>query len=67
MHHGSGCSCCCSCGCGCHHGHGFGPGFGQRRFISNEEIIARLEEYLEQLRAETAGVEERIAEFKKEA
>ena len=45
-------------------GHGFGPRFG-RRFISNEEVIAGLEEYLEQLRAEASGVEERIAELKK--
>lgn len=64
------------CGCGGHHGHrahgfeghhhgrGFGPGF-ERHFISKEEIIAKLEEYLKQLKAEVKGVEERIAEFKK--
>ena len=38
----------------------------QRRFISKEEIITRLEEYLKQLRAEAVGVEERITELKKE-
>ena len=66
------------CGCGGHHGHhargfeghhhgrGFGPGF-ERRFISKEEIIASLDDYLKQLQAEAKGVEERIAELKKEA
>lgn len=48
-----------------HHGRGFGPGFG-RRFISKGEVIARLEEYLSQLKAEATGVEEHIAELKKE-
>jgi hypothetical protein len=57
--------------CGCHQnkgiyaGHGFGR-FGQRRFISKEEIVARLEEYLKQLQAEVKGVEERLVELKKE-
>ena len=54
-HHG------CSCGCHQHHG---GMGF-HRRFVSREEIAARLEEYLKQLQAEAKGVEERIAELKK--
>jgi hypothetical protein len=36
-----------------------------RHFISREEIITRLEEYLKQLQAEAKGVEERIAEMKK--
>lgn len=72
MHHGGGCCCCCSCSCGCHHGGGmhhrpdFGL-FGHRRFISKEEVITHLEEYLKQLKAEAAGVEEHIAELKKEA
>ena len=65
------------CGCG-HHAHhpirGEGhhtrdcccaPGFGRRRFLTREEIIGQLEEYLKQLRAEAKGVEERIAELKK--
>lgn len=55
-HHGS-------CGCGCHQHHG-AMGF-HRRFISREEIAARLEEYLKQLQAEVKGVEERLAELKK--
>jgi hypothetical protein len=37
----------------------------RRRFIPREEIIARLEEYLKQLQAETKGVGERLAELKK--
>ena len=65
-HHSGGC--CCSCGChherGRHHGHGE---FMQRRFISKEEIIAKLQEYLKQLQAEAKGVEERIDELKKES
>ncbi len=79
MHHG--CNCGCGCGGYGHHmggfgrmgmmgprmmgmGMGAGMGFG-RRFISREEIITRLEEYLKQLQAEAKGVEERIAELKK--
>jgi hypothetical protein len=38
----------------------FGPGF-RRHFVSKEEIIGHLEEYLKQLKAEAAGVEEHIA------
>ena len=63
--------------CGCehpgHHGmaeqrHHEGcchPGPGLRRFPTREETIAEMEEYLKQLRAETKGVEERLAELKK--
>jgi len=61
MHHGGG----CHHGGGMHHGPDFRP-FIHRRFISKEEVIAQLEEYLKQLKAEAAGVEERIAELKKE-
>ena len=52
------------CGCGCHQHHG-GMGF-HRRFIPREEIAARLEEYLKQLQAEAKGVEERLAELRKD-
>ena len=48
-----------------HHRHGFGE-LGQRRFPTKEEIIEGLEEYLKQLKAEANGVEERLAELKKE-
>lgn len=50
-HHGG------SCGCGC------GKGFG-RRFLTKEEKIAGLEEYLESLQKEAQAVEERIAALK---
>ena len=65
------------CGCGHHAHHPIGgeghhpggcccvPGFGRRRFLTREEIIGQLEEYLKQLQAEAKGVEERIAELKK--
>ena len=46
-------------------GFGMGMGMGFRRFISRDEIISRLEEYLKNLQAEAKGVEERIAELKK--
>ena len=52
------------CTCGCHE-HDGGMGF-HRRFISREEIVNRLGEYLKQLQAEAKGVEERIAELNKE-
>jgi len=55
-HHGG-------CRCGCHQLHR-GTRF-HRRFISREEIAAKLEEYLKQLQAEAKGVEERLAELKK--
>lgn len=60
MHHGGGC-------CGGHgEGHHIGGrGMGFRRFISRDEIISRLEEYLKQLQDESKGVKERIAELKK--
>jgi hypothetical protein len=51
------------CNCHCHRHHGE-MGF-HRRFISQEEMGAQLEEYLKELRAEAKGVEERIAELKK--
>jgi hypothetical protein len=37
----------------------------KRRFKSKEEIIAKLERYIEQLQSEVRGVEEHIAELKK--
>ena len=51
------------CGCGCHQPHG-GTGF-HRRFISREEMIGNMEDYLKQLQAESKAVEERLAELKK--
>ena len=46
------------CGCGCE-----GAPF-RRHFITREEQIAWLEQYLKELQAEAKGVEERIAELK---
>jgi len=46
--------CCCS------------PWYAPRRFPTREEIVGELEEYLKQLRAEAKGVEERLAELRKE-
>lgn len=48
-------------GCCCY------PRYGMRRFPTKEEMIAEMEEYLKQLQAEEKGVEERIAELKKES
>ncbi len=68
-HHGG-------CGCG-HHGHHAPwdvghhrehhhiPGYRRRRFLTREEVIAQLEEYLKNLQAEAKGVEERIDDLKK--
>jgi hypothetical protein len=39
----------------------------QRHFISKEEIITKLQEYLNQLQAEAKGVEEHIDALKKES
>jgi len=40
-------------------------GYPPRRFLTREEVIAQLEEYLKQLQLEAKGVEERIAELRK--
>ena len=66
------------CGCGKHdlisaEGRGLNhgdcccaTGYGRRRFFTREEAASELEEYLTSLRLEARGVEERIAELKKE-
>jgi len=46
---------------GLHHRH------FHRRFISREEKIARLEDYLGELRAEAKAVEEHLSELKNKA
>jgi hypothetical protein len=53
------------CNCPCHQQHHGGMGF-HRRFISQEEIVNQLEEYLKQLQAEAKGVEEKLAELRKQ-
>jgi len=54
---------------GWHHHRGYccGTGYTPRRFPTREEIIEELEEYLKQLKAEAKGVEERIAEIRKQS
>ena len=63
-HHSRGCCCGCHHVGGMYHGHGE---FMQRHFISKEEIITKLQEYLNQLQAEARGVEEHIDALKKES
>jgi len=65
-HHGDGCS---DSGTTGHHESGccdVGSRVGfHRRFTGRDEVFARLEAYLAELRAEAKAVEEHIAEFKK--
>ena len=42
------------------------PGY-ERRFLTREEIVGELEEYLKELKAEVKGLEEHIAELKEAA
>ncbi len=49
------------CGCGCGGRERFG-----RRFMTKEERIAELEEYLENLQKEAQAVQEHIAKLQKE-
>jgi histone acetyltransferase (RNA polymerase elongator complex component) len=51
----------CCCCCRQHHWHH--RGFG-RRFLTREEQIKELEEYLEDLKKEMAAVETRLKELK---
>jgi len=57
------------CGCGQHHGLGVcsfghhGHGFA-RRFMTKTEKIEKLERYVEELKNELAGVQERLKELK---
>ena len=47
-----------------HHGHcGCGQDLPPRRFPKKQEIKEELTEYLQQLKAEAKGVEERLAEL----
>ena len=49
-------------GCGGGGGH-WGYGYGVRTFLTNEEKLAMLKEYKEDLEKEVKGVEERIKEL----
>lgn len=60
-------------GCHLHHGyshhsgsHCCASGTGHRRFVSREETVKQLEEYLEQLKSEQKGVEEYIEQLNAE-
>jgi len=53
---------CCCCGCKCQHGYHH-RGFS-RRFLTKEEHIKELEEYVEELRKEIAAVESHLKELK---
>jgi hypothetical protein len=72
--HGVGGSGCCSFGGRGHHGFGCCGGHlpgccvggGWRRFVSPQEELERLHEYLAELKKEIAGVEARIHELKSE-
>lgn len=52
---------CCCCGCGCEHRH-YHKGF--RRFLTKEEHIRELEEYIEELKKEINAVEAHLKELK---
>ncbi len=64
MEHGHGSGECCHGGSGHHDGGCCHEGHGGRRYFTREEKAAHLEKYLEQLKAETAGVEEELARLK---
>ena len=58
-------------GCHSHHGHSHhseghccASGKGHRRFMSREETVKHIEEYLEQLKSEQKGVEEYLEQLK---
>ena len=50
-------------GCGGGGGGHWGYGYGVRTFLTNEEKLAMLKEYKEDLEKEVKGVEERIKEL----
>jgi hypothetical protein len=73
---GSDCDCGCGCGCGCGSscssqsgccssgGCECGKGGFRRRFKNKAELIAEIESYLSELKAEVQGVEERLQELR---
>jgi len=58
---GDDCDCHGGCGCGCESDHSHFV----RQYYTKAEKIAMLEEYLSELKAEAAGVEEELAELRK--
>jgi hypothetical protein len=62
---GTGCDCQSGCGCGSREcGTGEKHAKFQRSFPTKAEMIARLEAYLAELKAEVQGVEERIKDLR---
>ncbi len=59
MAENGGCACGGSCGCGSHS--------SQEVYLTREEYIARLEQYLEDLKAEIRSVEAELAELRQTA
>lgn len=60
-HNGGSCACGGSCGCG---GHDHNT---QEVYLTREQYIARLEQYLQDLRAEIVSVEAELAELRQAA
>lgn len=61
---GSTCSCASQSGCCSSGGCDCGKGGFHRRFKNKAEVIAELESYLSELKAEVQGVEERLQELR---
>ena len=63
-HQGGGCACGGSCGCGGSHGH---EHHAQEVYLTRDAYIARLEQYLLDLKAEIESVEAELAELRESA
>lgn len=61
-HDGGSCACGGSCGCGGGHSHNT-----QEVYLTREEYIARLEQYLLELKAEIQSVEAELVELRQTA
>jgi hypothetical protein len=61
MAENDGCACGGSCGCGGH------DHAAQEVYLTREEYVARLEQYLEDLKSEIRSVEAELAELKQAA
>ena len=60
-HNGGSCACGGSCGCGGHDQH------AQEVYLTRDEYIARLEQYLVELKAEIQSVEAELVELRQTA
>jgi hypothetical protein len=59
-HNGESCACGGNCGCG-------GHDHAQEVYLTREEYVTRLEQYLEELRAEIRSVEAELVELRQAA